>query len=91
MLSAPLLSTFLLSQGKADINEHSHAYNTGVAEQVQQLQTYVCFMVPEKPANAMSEILKSENFLCFVQVISYLIGSLHNVCQTNATVLPLPQ
>jgi len=71
-LSAPFLTTFLLSQGRTDINERSHAYNTGAAEQVQQPRTNVCCVVPEKPANVISEILKSKNFPCFTQIFSYL-------------------
>jgi len=73
-LSASLLTTFLLSQGRTDINEHSHAYNTGAAEQFRQPRTNVGCVVPEKPANVISEILKSENFPHFTQIISYLVA-----------------
>jgi len=35
-------------------------------------QTNVCSMMPEMLADVISEVLKSKNFPCFAQIITYL-------------------
>ena len=62
---------------------------TGVVEQVQQtwwLPDYVCSMVPERLADAISEVLNSKNFLHFVRTISYLPDEcLESLTETHET------
>jgi len=61
-------------QGRTDMNEHipRTLQISGAAEQVQQTcdhWTNVCCMVPEKPADVISEVVNSEKFQHFTRII----------------------
>jgi len=60
-LSALPMTTFF-RQGRTDINEHNYAYYTGAVNSSGRPGNCKTSIIPEKPADAISEILGFEKF-----------------------------